>query len=227
MKRTILSVIIGTAIVAAVGGCGLPAVLGTPSAYEQKVEAEYNLAEIDRKAKVLVLVEQPGWIQSSHNLRQSVSGALAEDITEKIKLSQRNLVPYEKLIEHRNAYGMGFSALDPAEVGRMLGADLVLAVTIDGYQMDAMADSGYYRGAMTTSSRIVEVDSGRQVWPESVYGAGKVVRVGFEVESRVTAVKRLAESTSHCIVRYLYDCPGPDFRSPDDLNRGSWDDWEF
>ncbi len=221
MKHIILQI---TAILAAatIGGCAAGGLIASPSAHEQKTDAEFELRQY-RQERVLVLVDQPAWAATSYNLRQSITASLHDDITSKTRLSERNLIEYGRLVEIRDAYGQGFWDLEPAEVGHILGADLVLAVSIIEYDMESLADIEYYEGSISASAKIVDVETGYNLWPGS--DNGKIVRVGFEAEAGHRVEQRLSEAVSHCIVRYLYDCPGPEFRHPDELSGTGWDSW--
>ena len=210
-------------------GCPMIAVLGNPTSYEQKVKAEYNISPpkdpLEAK-KILVLVDQPMRLNSQVNLRFYLTRAINILVTAKAKIESENVISYDKLSEFRSNTE-SFSQLTPSQVGRELGADMVLVVVVSGYKLTQIAQSGYYEGNLTVKAGLFDVANEVKLWP--VEDAAKTVKVGFEMGSsdRQAAVKRLAVSASHCTVRYLYDCPKAMFKISDDKSPSEWDSWDM
>ena len=205
------------------GGCGIIARLGTPTRHERKIPAEYGLAR-HKGQKILVLVNQPGWLGAQANLRYYLTDAMNKELTKKIKISPTNLVAYGELSEFRSNRP-DFSLLSPVEVGTALGADMVLSVMVENYQLSEIAETGYYKGLLDAQVVLRSVATGAKLWPEAVHS--KSIKVGFEVEAagQEVAVKRLANACAYCTVRYLYDCPVDKFRIAEDRSGVGWEDW--
>ena len=204
-------------------GC-IVAILGTPSAYEKKIPAEYDLAK-HRNQKLLVLVNQPGWLNAQVNLRYYLTTAIHQNLITKVKISPEYLVPYSELSEFRSNKS-GFSLLSPVEVGKALDAGMVLFVGIENYQLQKIAETNYYKGFLSARTVLLDTATGGKLWPKSA--KSKSIRVGFEVESggQEAAAKRLASACAHCITRYLYDCLKHKFKIPDDRSGIGWENWE-
>ena len=205
------------------GGCGILGILGTPRHKEGKVAAEYDLANhTDRR--ILVLVHQPAYLNAQENLRFHLTGAINKSLALNIKFVPQQLVSYDELSAFRSNKS-DFSFLSPAEVGRALGADMVLLVTVEDYQLLKMPDVDYYRGFLNAEAVLVDTANGEKLWPESA--KSKSVRAGFEIEDRgrEVAVKRLTAACAGCIVRHLYNCPKNKFKIPDDKSGAGWKDW--
>ena len=141
----------------------------------------------------------------------------------KVKIANENLIGYEELADFHAGRG-DFSQLSPVEVGRALGADIVLLVVVDDYQLSRTPEESYYRGGLSTKSVLFDTASGKKVWPQ--VKSSKSVRVGFEVEQRgqEIAIKRLMGSSAYCTVRYFYNCAVSKFKIGDDRTHIGWGD---
>lgn len=78
--------------------------------------------------------------------------------------------------------------------------------------MTLLHRQGYYTGHMVTRSMIFD-DAGTQLWPKD--SPGRLTRSRVEVETEGSEATRmdLVGATTHCVCRYLYDCPKPDFNT--------------
>jgi hypothetical protein len=198
-------------------GCGIVGLMGTPSQYEKKIPAEYDLTK-QKGRKVLVLVEQPSWLSSRVNLRYYLTGAIRESLIAMVKVPSKYILSYNELSKFRSNKS-DFSSLSPAEVGEALGADIILLVTIEDYQVSEVAGSGYYNGSLSAQAAVYDA-SGEKVWE------GSSVEVGFDTGERgqEEAVKRLVNACAHCITRYLYNCPEYKFRIFDEGSKADWEE---
>ncbi len=200
-------------------GCGLL----VPSSHEKKIPAEFKLAEYKGK-KTLVLVNQPAWLGAPPVLRGELTEQINNKLIEKVKLSFGDVIEYELLSDFRSKR-VDFSMMGEAQIGRALGADLVLLVVLDGYSMSKVPDTDYYKGSLGGQAVLIGVENDKKLWPEG--GGTKIVRVGFEVDVRGAemALKRLANSAAYCATRYLYDCRKDKFKIADDRSGVGWEEW--
>jgi len=199
-------------------GCGIL----TPSAHETKIPAEFKLAEYKGK-KTLVLVNQPAWLGAPLALRRELTERINNYLVEKVELSSDDIIEYEQLSDFR-AKRVDYSMMTEAQIGRALGADFVLLAVLDGFAMSKLPDVDYYNGALSCQVMLIDVESGRKLWPEE---AAKPIRVGFEFDVRGAeiALKRLANSAAYCATRYLYDCRKDKFKIADDRSGVGWQKW--
>lgn len=221
MKK--LTVFIVLAVVLSSGGCNygpLVGLMGTESYHERKITAEYNLAE-HTDQKLLVLVDQPGWLNADVNIRYYLTKAINKNLVASVEVVAEKLVPYSGLAEFRSDEP-NFSLLSPIEVGSALDANMVLLVAIEDYYLDEMGGSGYYGGFLVVRSILLDTTTGEKLWPESA--RGKTIKVGFDAERRgkLAAVARLATACAFCTTRYLYDCPKNKFRIIEDKTEIGW-----
>ena len=218
MKK--LSVFLTLVVVFFYSGCKIVGVVGTPRAHEEKIVAEYDLAE-HKDQKILVLVNQPVWLNAQVNLRYYLTKAINKNLTAKVKILPEYIVSYSELSEFRSNQA-DFLLLSPVEVGEALDANVVLLVEIGSYELNKIAETNYYEGFLSVQSVFLDVATGEKIWPESA--KSKSIKVGFDIESRgqEIAVKRLAAASAHCLVRYLYDCPKNEFKITDDRSGIGW-----
>jgi hypothetical protein len=204
--------------------CGIISVMSSPTRYEEEIPAEFRLADLEAQ-KILVLVEQPYWLDAKVNLRVHLTNAIHQQLTGKVKILPESLIAYDKLSRYR-ASRSDFSLLKPSQVGKALDADVVLFVNVNEAQLESMPDSDIYKGLLSARVFLIDTATGVNLWPEQ--SSGRRIRVGFDIEDRGLrmAVSRLSTSTAHCIVRYLYDCKVAYFKIRDDKSDPAWEYWE-
>jgi len=208
-------------------GCSLTrtvSTLSTPRSHEKKIPAEYNLTR-HRDRKILILVNQPPYLNAQANLRFYLTEEINKNLIKKVKIPPEYLVGYDELSEFRSNQS-NFSLLSPAEVGKALDANMVLLVMLEDYQLHELGGTDYYKGFMSAQMVLFDTASGEKLWPEAA--ESKSIKVGFEVEprGRKVAVKRLAAACAYCTTRYLYDCPRDKFKIFDDRSNVDWQDWD-
>jgi len=205
-------------------GCGIVSNLGTPTRQETKIPAEYNLTEPSGKT-MLVLVDQPGSLHAQANLRYRLTKEINELLVGSLRIPGNRIVDYGELSTFR-AKQPNFVFLSPAEVGKSLGADIVLFIVLDNYELYEMAGTGYYKGNLSGQVVLLDTASGEKLWPR--LEQSKTVRVGFEVESRgqEAGVMRLVRDFAHCTTRYFYNCRKDKFKIADDRSDAAWENWK-
>jgi len=204
-------------------GCGTVPLLTTPTRYEKKVPAEYNLAAQEKK-KVVVMVDNPAWVNAPSSLALQLAADLNDNLTGKLALSSKNVVSCEKVQTFR-ASTPGADRLSPSQLGKAVGADLVLFAELHQFSLAQVTETQYYRGELAGKAALFDCGSGRQLWPAAQ--EGKFIRVAFDVEEGDynAANNRLAAAFAHCITRYLYDCPVAKFKIFEDKSGTGWEDW--
>lgn len=197
---------------------------GTSSYHERTVTTEYDLTKRTDQ-KILVLVDQPGWLDAQPNLRFYLTRAINKDLVRKVKIPAESLVSYNELSKFRSNQS-DFSLLSPVEIGTALDANMVLLVVVEDYKLNSVAEGNYYEGFLGTRSALFDTATAEKLWPK--LAASKSVTVGFEVESsgREVAVARLAMACAHCTTRYLYNCPKKRFKIIEDRSRVGWEKWQ-
>ncbi len=205
-------------------GCGLFASMSTPTRYEQEVPAEYNLAGLQGQ-KILVLVEQPYWLNAKVNMRSYLTKAINKHLVNNAKVRSECLIPYEELADFRSGKS-DYSLLSPKQVGAALNADMVLLVSINDCQLEKLSETDYYKASLSAQAYLASTAEGEKLWPDSA--ESRSIRVGFEIENKglQAAILRLANASAHCIVRYFYGCKLAGFRIKEDKSAPAWEYWK-
>jgi hypothetical protein len=205
-------------------GCapGLVSVLGTPTSDESKIPAEYDLPQQQQGRKILVLVDQPYYLNVHTNLRYFLTDTVDKLLQERLKIPPELLINYDTLADFRSNTP-DFSLLAPEQVGSSLGADLVLLIVISDCSISEIGQSGYFNGALTAQAQLISVPGGEKLWP--TLEQAKRIKVGFESERRGydAAAVRLSVAAAHCVTRYLYNCPKNRFRISDEIKDVGWE----
>jgi len=204
------------------GGCGLVAVMGTATNREKRIPAEYKF---NNGEKILVLVNQPGWLNAKANLLYHLTQAIYRSFIMKLRIPPQCLISYDELCDFRSNR-TDFWKLTPIQVGEALGANKVLVVYIEDCQLYEMGESGYHKGWLSARAVVLDVGSGKRVWPKNANS--KDIKVGFEFEREgaEAAVTRLADACAYCVIRYFYDCPKDKFKIAEDISGIGWGDWK-
>src|SRR4030043_595848 len=104
MKK--LTVFFVVAAVFSCSGCAFVGLVGTPSPYERKIPAEYDLNK-QKGRKVLVLVEQPSWLSTQVNLCYYLTEAIRGNLIarDKAKIPPKYVLSYNELSAFRSNEG--------------------------------------------------------------------------------------------------------------------------
>jgi hypothetical protein len=222
-KRLIILLSIGVMMLA--GGCGMVSLLTSPTSYEKKVPAQYNLSQ-HQQQKLLVLVEQPAWLSAETNMRYYLTNALIAHVTQYVKLPAANIVSYDELVQFRAAKINETTPL-PVDIAKAMKADLLLYVTIDAFELYQPEPRLPFAGDLRGRSVLIDTASGQRLWPVSE--ASRTIHVGFDLgaPNKDRAITQLAASAAHCTVRYFYDCPKARFKIADDRSALGWNELDF
>lgn len=207
----------------AYSGCAIVSIITTPTRHEKKIPAEFELARY-KDEKILVLVEQSGWLGADVNLRYHITRAINIALEQKVKIPGGNFISYGRLSRFRSGKE-DFSLLSPAQVGQDLGAKIVLLVTINTYELNKIPDMSYLKGFLGARASLLDTTTGTRLWPES--GESRGLKVGFEAEGKGkdVAVARLVGALAHCATRSFYDCPMDKYKIADDRSGIGWEKW--
>jgi hypothetical protein len=221
IRNKIMRYLIWLAVLAAAvaGGCGLIPALATPTSYEQKIPAEFNLAK-GTEGKVAVLAQGGPDIA----LRREVEDVVLLELKEKVGVKKDRLVARSEIDKLRLDQEK-YLAMTPAQLGAAAGAGSVLVVKIVKYELYPMPLGRYYDCSMSVSAMLVDVATGIILWPadgmpRSVSFASEGVR--GDAKDVTTKLVRLM---AHGVTRYLYDCPKAYFRMPGESRGNGMEDF--
>ena len=148
--------------------------------------------------------------------KQRMSTMLHTLVVNKLKLDEEDVMSHNELAELAAVKG-NISRLKPDELGRELGAGTVLYVFITEYSLYEVHEEGYHYGSMAVRGVLIDSESGEVLWPDKKTGRYVEAMVEVETRGRDVAASRLGTTTSHGIVRHLYDCPKYKYTTRDEV----------
>jgi hypothetical protein len=221
MKCNVVAGVLAACTLAFAAGCNVIGFFGSPTSHEKAVAAEYPLRGTQSRIAVYVDEARSGSIPVE--LRRRLDTAVRTFLVRKVRVKEEYLVAP---IEYTPGRLAEYSRMSPAEVGRRAGADLVLYVRIESYDLMQMHSEGYFNGEIVTRSVLMDAASHEVVWPSG--NDVKLARIRFELETggREAALDRLAGAAAHCVTRYFYDCPADQFRAGDEQKEYDQMHWQ-
>jgi hypothetical protein len=218
MKIGMIGLLSAVALVVWSGGCNVIGFIASPTAYEKKVPAEYELHRTE--SRILVFVDQARSSSVGFHVRGALDAAVIGYLADKVRVDKNNIIAP---VGYTSSRVQAYAGLSPAQIGQKAGADLVLYIRIDKYELEQMDRRGYFNGSMVTRSVLVDVDSAKVLWPASQEARLNRIKVELETGGREAALNRLMSGSAHCITRYFYNCPGPRFRWGDEQKEYKFD----
>ncbi len=207
VKKTLL-VVLWLGMMGGAGGCAVFAWLAATLSPPDPVPAKYVFP---RQETVLVLVDDPVDIVGALPVKYELTGRInkeleANEITE-------HTISYKRLMDLAAATP-NFNRLSTAEIGKKIGADIVLYVKIDDFSLRDNPMNPIWRGKFKTSVRVVDVEEGR-LWPKDLVGGYPVQEVDTKpIEGdnssrfEIKLAKSMAYEMANNIVSLFYEHPG-------------------
>ena len=201
LRLTVIGCLVGAVFC---GGCNIMGFIAAPSAHERKIPAEYDLRQ-RQDEKILVFVDEGRGGNTSLDFRMDLSKGLMVFLEKKVRIPKENLIGFDEIAALRKSRP-DFSILLPAQIGRQLGADLVLYLQIVDYGLYGKSQERYYNGNLISRSVLVESKTGKILWP--VDGKVRYIRTRVELDvERANVNARLVKATSHITTRNFYALP--------------------
>ena len=162
MGRDLLKAVMAAVAMVGLGGCAGVAWMATQLAPPPKVQAKY---EPPTDKRYLVLVDDVLNSQANHEtVKCSLSQQLSQRLVEHEIAS--STIPYRQVV-HLSTITPGYDELTIPQIGQKLGADLVLYVHIDQFELRDSPVDTLWHGQFTTSVKVVDVQAGR-LWPQDL-----------------------------------------------------------
>ncbi|MFP3938149.1 MAG: hypothetical protein ACLFVW_07380 [Phycisphaerae bacterium] len=159
---------------------------------------------------------------------EGVKGELTEQLNQRLerhRIASRT-VDYSDVVKLVSA-SPDFNQLPISEVGRKLGAEMVLYVQIDRFELSEYANTSTWNGVLEASARVVDADKRKRLWPEdrpSGYPVDPVRIPQVELESRDQVsrmAKMLAVQCAEKTIKLFIEHPKPSLADDDSAFR----DW--
>ena len=221
MRKLVMILVLGMGLFCS--GCNVFGLLVSETVHEEKLKAEFNLAEYGKEG-VLLFVDSLKRTNVAYGFQEKLDGTIKNYLVKKARLKSKDILGWEALSDLRSSRP-DFDRMSPVKVGEALGVGKVLYVRIEKYNLYNIDGRDFYEGSLTTRSVIFDVGTGAVVWPDTT--TGKVIRVKVELETkgREIALARLTTATAHCITRYFYNCPRDRFRISEEQVIHEMIDW--
>ncbi|OHB54993.1 MAG: hypothetical protein A2173_02300 [Planctomycetes bacterium RBG_13_44_8b] len=219
-KKTILSVL-GLALGAVcIAGCGGIASIGTPTASEKEIPAEFAMGQTE--GKIVVFASQSAWLKSPMDLRAELTKSFEQAFEERVRLKKERLIPYSDIVKLRMELAEN-ERNDAFKIASKLNAAYVLTVEVMDFELSTFAERDFFNGMIQTKSCLYDI-KGDKLWPED---EGRVLTLGFEAEKGTakSAVEKLSNATAHCVTRYFYNCKQERFRIAEEQKEFDYYKW--
>ena len=223
MNANVKSVISAAALTAcvAVGGCQifLPVIALVEMVFpKDKVPAQFKLPKGKR---VLVFPDDMHRPVAYPPVKRALAEKVGKVLLEKKAVAA--VVPYDDLVDLQHAE-LSFNRLAVSTVGKRLGADLVILVSIDEFRLKDSPVGTLWRGRFVGKVRVVDVKEGR-LWPDE--SAGRPVAASEPVSDNSSEIygtvlsKQLAEKLGSEVAGLFHDRMVSRHRPKDEVN---WDE---
>jgi hypothetical protein len=204
-------------------GCGLVSVLGTPSGSEELVEAKFDISQ-RYDDKILVLVNQPAWMNSPVNYRRELTNKMNSYMRLYFKdMPAENIIEYETVKQTRSM-DIDFDNRNVIELGEMFDAGLIMYVEVLEFDMLRLTAEEYYTAEIKTVAMLYDGNTGDLLWPEIKGDSVTSLEIEFEKGVEATMAK-LATANAHCILRNLYDCKKHQYKVIEEKRQYEIEDW--
>ncbi|MBN1787353.1 MAG: hypothetical protein JW806_03055 [Sedimentisphaerales bacterium] len=225
-KRLVFSIAAVAAVAALAAGCGGIAAIGTETASEKEIPAEFHLRQT--KGKILVFVNQPGWVRAPMDLRTALTDSFNMAFEHNVGIAKERLIPYSSIMNLRTTLAAN-EKNDAFKAASKLGAEYVLSIEIMEFELTTFSEKDFFNGAINTKSCLYN-SQGEKLWPKErgeKEEACKILTLGFEArkETVKSAVDRLANATAHCVTRYFYNCKKIKFRIAEEHKEFDYYKW--
>lgn len=190
------------------GGCSAGGALAYKFSPPPTIPAEYKPA----KKPTLVFVENfqnPDLVQvQADRLQREISAELADHKVVPV-------VAAEKLMDLRSSRPQDFASMNICAVASALGAGQVIYVNLARFSVDPQPGSEMLKGNTEAMVKIVDVTSGRTLWPRET-SVGRQVKVEtpyLRVENGVTpdaAQEEMFRTLADKIAKLFYDWQSDD-----------------
>lgn len=185
------------------GGCKLAALAVTPGPYDRKVPAEYNIKD-RQDDKILVIVEESAGVRAGLVFREELAKAFNARLLGMVKLKRENVIVCKES-DYFKKNGKMFSQVSPMQIGRDLGAGMVLYVNVINFELRPSGMEDLFLGSLAVRSMLVDANEKKILWPAD--GNPRLIRMAIDIETKGAGQvkEKLFSSTAHGVLRYLYD----------------------
>lgn len=195
---------------AALGGCAVFAHFVALVSPPKKVKAVF---QPPKDKKVLVFVDDFRQPISHETMKKELTARLNKEL--KDNQVARETIPYDRLADLTR--DPTFNRTRITNIGKRLGADLVIYVEIHNLTLKESPDSPLWRGSLKVGVKVVDCERGN-LWPKDRRDKGHVVNytephVSEDLSTTygIVVTKRMAARVARRVARLLYDHTEPTY----------------
>lgn len=175
-----------------------------------KIQPTYNLtAHQDRK--IYIWVEAPRSAAADPDAAEALGRAIRNYLLTRVKVNPQNII-WEQAEPNASRHVIQ----SPQAVALQTGAELVLFVRIEDYELLPMHIRNYHSGRMLTRTVLLDAVTGQTLWPEVQQGKMHDIVIELGQGDRAETLSRLTDGSAHCILRNLYPVAKMHYRHSDE-----------
>ena len=220
-RNALCALLLPAALLPLLSGCAVFSWLVAQFAPPQKVDAVYKPPE---GKKVLVFVDDIRYRLDYEPIKRDLTEQLNRSLVEH-KIASKT-IPYRRVVDLMAATP-GFYELRVSDIGRRLGAELVLYVESEKFTVKESEASPLWKGELQASVLIMDVGRGEPIWPKDRgrYPVGPVRLRAVQDPSPTYAAqvaRKLADRMADRITKLFYDHTVDIKEDPGDQEDASW-----
>ena len=194
-------------------GCGLLGgfygVFIDPFIPRAPVPAEHDMSE----KKILVWIDYQAEPDTNHMLRRELTEHLRQELND--HQAAAAIVEYQQIAQYRLLHPEVMQ-MTIQQLGQKFETDQVLYLYVDNFQLAHEAGPGYYKPTLTGHLKIIDVDSGKRLWPTSQTQHPFTFDTGFQEAQndlrRQQMIRELCQKTAQNLTLFFYKhVPPKDF----------------
>lgn len=175
-----------------------------------KTQPTYNLtAHQDRK--IYIWVEAPRSAAADPDAAEALGRAIRNYLLTRVKVNPQNII-WEQAEPNASRHVIQ----SPQAVALQTGAELVLFVRIEDYELLPMHIRNYHSGRMLTRTVLLDAVTGQTLWPAGQQGKMHDIVIELGQGDRAETLSRLTDGSAHCILRNLYPVTKMHYRHSDE-----------
>lgn len=219
MTKTKTFIVLSVALLGS--GCNLFGPILTETFHEQKIPAEFDLAD-NADAGVLVYIDESKAGGTYQGFKAELAEAINKRLIKKVRLDKKNI---KWQPDNTFSASKDVAIFSPAQAGREAGASLVLYIWIQEFNLYDIDGRGFFEGSLVSRSALVDAATEEIIWPADKQPRRVRAKVDIETEGKDIATAKLISTTAHCICRNFYNCPRDQYQASHEEKSYQMEDW--
>jgi len=192
--------------VASLAGCGLLGglygVFIDPLIPRTPIPAEHDMSE----KNVLVWVDYQAALDTNHMLRRELTEHVRQELTDNHAVA--SAVDYQQIAQYRLLHPE-IMQMTIQQLGQQFKVDQVMYLLVDNFELAHEAGPGYYKPTVTGYLKILDVESGKRLWPTNQTQHPYTYDTGFsEAQNDLQQqrmIRELCQKTAQSLALFFYE----------------------